>query len=411
MRSGRYFVRAGVVCVCTVSLGCGGSDVIEPDGGGARATPTILATMSNGPVAERFTAELWVQENTAYTSTWGSRTVNGVQNRGNAIKIWDVTAAVPVLVDSIIVADASTLSDVQATDDGRYLVVSTEPVPGAILIYDIANPRKPVLLSRFNNIETNNGVHTAEVQPVNGRLYAFLSVDSRGSDRARLVIVDITNPAAPAMVLTRVMGNPFIHDVFVRDGILMTALWNDGIAIFDIGGGGKGGSVSDPVQLGSTTIVGGRAHNIYWYRDPSTGSRRFAVVGEEGPGSVGASSSGDVHVVDVADFANPREVAYYNVPGGGTHNFSVDVSRGILYAAYYSAGVRALNMRGDLATCTAAQKALDGRCNLGLMDREVGRWPPVGTSVFIWGVHFTGGRLYASDMLNGLWRIAPVPAS
>ena len=61
----------------------------------------------------------------------------------------------------------------------------------------------------------------------------------------------------------------------------MTALWTDGIAIFDIGGGGKGGTAANPVQLGSTTIVGGKAHNIFWYRDPSNGSKRFAMVGEE----------------------------------------------------------------------------------------------------------------------------------
>ena len=399
-----YIARSCVVAVTLFALGCGGPDSVSPDNVGPRKPPFDLVTLGQGVVADRVTAEVWVQGNTAYTSTWGSRTVNGVQDRGTAIKIWDVTAAAPVLVDSIIVANATTLGDVQVTDDGKYLVVATEPVPGAIVIYDLQNPRKPVLVSRFNNADTNNGVHTAEVQPVNGRLYAFLSVDPRGSDKARLVIVDITNPAAPVMVLSRIMGNPTIHDVFVRDGILMTALWNDGIAIFDIGGGGKGGTVANPVQLGSTTIVGGKAHNIFWYRDPSNGSKRFAMVGEEGPGSVGGgSSSGDVHVVDVADFANPREVAFYNVHGGGTHNFSADESRGILYAAYYNAGVRALNIRGDMATCTASQKAADGRCDLARMQRELGKWPPAGgTPVFIWGVQFTNGQLYASDMLNGL---------
>ena len=417
MTTGKWVVRAPYVarsCVVAISLfglGCGGPDAVDPGGRNVDLPPFDLVTLGQGVVADRVTAEVWVQGNTAYTSTWGSRTVNGVQNRGNAIKIWDVTAVAPVLVDSIIVASATTLGDVQVTDDGKYLVVATEPVPGAIVIYDLQNPRKPVLVSRFNNPDTNNGVHTAEVQPVNGRLYAFLSVDPRGSDKARLVIVDITNPAAPVMVLSRIMGNPTIHDVFVRDGILMTALWNDGIAIFDIGGGGKGGTIANPVQLGSTTIVGGKAHNIFWYRDPSNGNKRFAMVGEEGPGSVGGSSSGDVHVVDVADFANPREVAFYNVQGGGTHNFSADESRGILYAAYYNAGVRALNIRGDMATCTASQKAADGRCDLARMQRELGKWPPAGGSpVFVWGVQFTNGQLYASDMLNGLWRIAPVPA-
>lgn len=29
---------------------------------------------------------------------------------------------------------------------------------------------------------------------------------------------------------------------------------------------------------------------------------------------------------------------------------------------------------------------------------------------YMWGVHFTGGRLYASDMVNGLWKLSTVPA-
>ena len=92
------------------------------------------------------------------------------------------------------------------------------------------------------------------------------------------------------------------------------------------------------------------------------------------------------------------------------HNFSADEASGVLYAAYYNGGVRALNMRGDLAGCTANQKAPDGRCDLTKMGREVGAGPAgVSTPFFIWGVHYTDGKLYASDMLNGLWRLSAVP--
>ena len=45
------------------------------------------------------------------------------------------------------------------------------------------------------------------------------------------------------------------------------------------------------------------------------------------------------------------------------------------------------------------------------MNRELARGP-VGLSVpiYVWGVHFGDGRLYASDMLNGLFRLSTVPA-
>ena len=369
-----------------------------------------LVSEGQGIVADRYTAELWVRGTTAYTTTWGTRTVGDVQARGNAVKIWDVSGVSPVLVDSLIIAEAATLGDIEATADGRYLVVATEPA-GSIVIYDLQNPRKPALITRFTNSDIANGVHTAEVQEVDGKQYAFLCIDARGAERARLVIVDISNPAVPVMVLSRIMGSPSVHDVFVADGILMAALWNDGVSIFDIGGGGRGGTVSNPIELGNVRTIGGKAHNIFWYRDPVTASRRFALVGEEGPGSVPTSSVGDIHVLDVSNLSSPHEVAFYSVAGAGSHNFSADEGRGILYAAYYNAGVRALDIRGDLGTCTDSQKAPDGRCDLTKMNRELAKGP-VGLSfpVYIWGVHFSDGRLYASDMLSGLFRLSTVPA-
>ncbi len=397
-------VSAALMVVAVMACSDGSGPGTDDD------TPIVLATLARGDVAERFTAELWVRGNTAYTSTWGNRTTSGQLNTGNAVKIWDVSGSTPQLVDSLIVSNATTLDDLQVTDDGKYLVVATEPV-GSLVIYDLANPRKPVQVSRFANANTTKGVHTAEVQTVNGRLYAFLCIDPRDGEKARLTIVDITNPAAPAMVFSQVMGTPFVHDVFVRDGILMTALWNDGVTIWDIGGGSKGGSPANPVPLGNTTIVGGKAHNIFWYRDPQTGSRRYAIVGEEGPGTIGSSSVGDVHVLDVSDFSKPVEVAFLNVAGAGVHNFSADEARGILYAAYYNGGVYALNIRGDLGNCSASERSGDGRCDLAKMNRVAGKALTMETlPVYVWGVHYANGRLYASDMLNGLWSIAPVPS-
>jgi len=372
-------------------------------------TPFDLAVLGRGVVDERFTGELWVRGNTAYTTSWGNRTLLGQQTRGNAVKIWDVSNNTPVLVDSLIIDGAITLGDIQATNDGRYLIVATETA-GSIAIYSLQNPRRPSLITRYTSPDIANGVHTSEIQPVGGKLYAFLCIDPRNGAPARLVIVDITNPASPTQVFSQAMGSPFVHDVFVRDGILMTALWNDGIAIFDIGGGGKGGTPANPVKLGGTSIVNGRAHNIFWFRDGVTGLKRFALVGEEGPGTIGSSSVGDVHVVDVTDLTNPKEVGFYNVPGAGVHNFSVDEDRGILYAAYYNGGVRALSIRGDLGTCTTEQKAGDGRCDLRKMNRELAKGP-VGLTfpVYVWGVQFIDGKLYASDMLNGLFRLSTVP--
>ena len=388
---------SGTVAAVLSIVACLQNDLVLPP---TNSPP--LALLGHGAVGERFTGEVWVRGNVAYTTTWGNR-----QAPGNAIKIWDVTGDAPALVDSVIVPNASTLGDIQASDDGSLLIVATEFVPGSIMIYSLADPVKPQLITRYNTALTNPGVHTATVERVNGTLYAFLCIDPGGGSQARLVIVDLSDPAAPTQVFTAVMGVPYVHDVFVRDGILMTALWNDGLWLWDIGGGGSG-SISNPVALGNVGTVGGKAHNVWWYHNAVTGEKRFAFVGEEGPGSIGSTSTGDIHVVDVSDLTAPREVAFYHIDGAGTHNFSVDEAQGILYAAYYNGGVRAIDIRGDLSSCDPANKSSDGRCDLARMGRELAHWIGDGQQqVYIWGVQLLSGRVYASDMLNGLWKLTP----
>lgn len=80
------------------------------------------------------------------------------------------------------------------------------------------------------------------------------------------------------------------------------------------------------------------------------GGARYAIVGEEGPGALG-TSQGDVHAVVVSSRSAMREVAIFRVGSTCTDNFWVDEAGGVLRAAYYDAGVRALEVRGDLSCC------------------------------------------------------------
>ena len=382
--------------------------------GQSSTTPPRLAISGCGLVASRFTAEVAVHGQYAYTTTWGTRAAPG-----NLINVWDVSGNNPVLVDSVLVSDASTLGDVAVSDDGRLLIVATERIDGSLVIFDLADPRRPRQIARLATPETYNGVHTAEVGRIGGVLHAVLAVDPLSNGplpASKVVIVDLAVPANPRQVFVKSVSSAaqFVHDSFLRDGILFVALWNQGVEIWDVGGAGRGGSASAPVVLGSVVTLGANVHNVWWFHDPTTGSRRFAFVGQEsGPAQIGVSSTGDIHVVDVSDFANPREVAFFHVDGAGTHNFSMDESRGILYAAYYNGGVRALDVRGDLSSCSASQQVTTGgmtRCNLGLMGREVGRGLADGSpQTYVWGVQLANGALFASDMLNGLWKLRTVP--
>lgn len=408
----------GTLLVLALGAACGG------DGGSSGATEPIVT--GNCPAAAgttpgnamtvvgcgnfkpaRTSAEIFVRGNTAYTTTWGNATA-----AGSVFYVWDVAGDVPTLVDSVKVNNARTLGDIAVSDDGGWLIVATEAT-GSLAIYSLANPRQPQLVTQYTSAETNAGVHTAEIGRVNGKLYGFLCIDP-GASPARIVIADLSNPASPQPVYSQIIGTPYVHDTFVRDGLLFLGLWNAGVAIWDIGGGGKGGTPAAPVELGRLQTANGEVHNIWWFKDPGTGSAKYAFVGEEGPGSLGVSSLGDIHVVDVTNMESPREVAFYTVPGAGTHNFSMDEASGILYAAYYNGGVRALDVRGDLGTCPDAQKSTPRNqavpiCDLGKMGRELA----VGLKdranpVFIWGVQYLGGSVYASDMLNGIWKLRAV---
>lgn len=366
-----------------------------------------IPVLGRGAVGERITAEVNARGSHAYTSSWGTRDTPAGPVRGNAVKVWNVAGNAPVLVDSIVLepapgvtAPVRTTGDVQVTDDGALLGIATEATGGSLALYSLADPARPTLVSRYHSANTDPGVHTAELARVKGTLYAFLSIDPGVGAPAKLVVLDLRIPSAPVEVLVRTLGNPYLHDVFVRDSLLFTAEWNNGMSIWDIGGS-RGGSPANPILISNVRTVGGEVHNLWWVHDPVGASRRYVFVGEEGPASIPASSSGDIHVVDITDITAPREVAFYSLPGAGTHNFSVDEASGVLYAAYYNGGVRAIDVRGDLGQC-AAQHRVQGRCDLRLERRELGRALDDGTS-YIWGVHQVGNRVYASDMLQGLW--------
>jgi hypothetical protein len=319
-----------------------------------------------------------------------------------------VSGNTPTLVDSAIVTGATTLGDVAVSDDGSLLIVATERTGGSIVVFDLADPRHPRQIARFTNANTDPGVHTAEIGRVNGKLYGFLSIDPLSTVPARLVIVDLSTPTAPREVFTKVTGSPFVHDTFVRDGLLFVALWDAGMEIWDLGGCGTGASPESPRVIGGVQTLDGQVHNIWWYHD-SNGSKRYAFVGQEGFGSIGSSSRGDIHVVDISDPTAPREVAFYRVEGAGTHNFSVDEVHGVLYAAYYNGGVRAIDIRGDLGSCAVTQQVTTGsltRCDLRQMGRELAvGLVELNRSIYIWGVQYLNGDVYASDMLNGIWKL------
>lgn len=203
---------------------------------------------------------------------------------------------------------------------------------------------------------------------------------------------------APTLVATvAVPANYGLHDTYVRDGLAFLCAWNTGVQIYDVGNGVAAGTPASPQLVGTalttTSGLAGRfAHNAWWFHNPATSQQKYLFVGQEGSGQIGASASGDIHVVDVSNLAAPVEVATYHLNGAGAHNFWMDEAAQVLYAAYYNGGVVALDVSGTLSG--------------DLASRELARLAPGGAgNTYTWGVMQSGGSLYAVDMLSGLWQL------
>ena len=139
-------------------------------------------------------------------------------------------------------------------------------------------------------------------------------------------------------------------------------------------------------------------------------TKRFAFVGEEAPGSIGSSSRGDIHVVDVSDLRAARSrvlpsrrCGHPQFLGRRDERRSL---RGLLQRR--SSGDRRPRRPRDLLANQQATDAASGlvRCDLRLMGRELSLGlTDLNRNVYVWGVQYLNGNVYASDMLNGIWKL------
>jgi hypothetical protein len=378
--------------------GLSGSPAVFTGTAMSEAVGVTLSIAGGGNnVPERYSSDLWVHGNYAYTGTWGFRT-----QQGNVLKVWNLDASgAPTLASSVTIPEIATVSDVQVTDDGQTLVLSGEfGVDGGIYLYGLSDPAHPAFLGSAT--VGSRGFHTVSLATINGRRYAFGAMNPGFSgdeteDKPALMIYDVTEPNRPSLARREpIEDNYGIHDTFVRDGLAFVFAWDEGVIIYDVGNGMRGGSPSSPVEVSrlitSANDAGSPAvHNGWWFHNPVTNERRYLFIGQEGPGVIGSHSSGDIHVVDVSDLAHPREVAFFHMDGAGTHNFWMDEARQVLYAAYYNGGVVALDVSGSLSG--------------DLSNRLLSQVRPGGSRTFTWGVQLANGSLYAIDMVTGLWQL------
>ncbi len=353
-----------------------------------------------GSVSDKHTSDFWVWEGVdgedyAVTGTWGAD--------GKAY-FWKVTDPASIqLIDSIQV-DARTVNDVKISEDGRTCVISREGASNrknGIVIFDVSNPSEVLEISTFTEGLTG-GVHNLYIYK--DHVYAL-------SNSQRYDVISIKDPAKPVKVGKFELDNPSraIHDVWIEDGIAYSSNWNDGVVMVDVGNGIAGGSPEKPVEISRSKVEGDANHSAFPFHSKSTG-KFFVVAGDEifpitAMDDMAALKpivpAGYLHFMDFSDPDNPREVARYEVPEAGSHNFWVEDD--LLYIGYYTGGLRIVDISGELMG------------DLYKQGREVAHFLPMDRNGYIpnvpmvWGAQPHKGHIFFSDFNSGLWAAKLTP--
>ena len=348
-----------------------------------------INNVGNGLVNDKHTSDFWVFEGVdgrdyAVTGTWGAD--------GKAY-FWDVSNPSKIKKIDSIQVDARTVNDVKVSQDGKICVISREGASNrknGIIIIDVTNPKDVKIISEYTKNLTG-GVHNVFID--NNHIYAL-------SNGERYYIINIDNPNKPIQVGMFEVGKEgqAIHDVWIENGIAYSSNWRDGVYLVDVGNGIAGGSPSNPVPFGDYSYDSGAHHATFPYKSKSTG-KFYTVLGDEifpkGVNPNGTNeTAGFLHFVDFTDTKNPVEVAKYELPTHGSHNFWIEDD--LLYVAMYTGGLRVVDLSGDLLG------------DLYKQGREIGyilTGNPNGyipNDTMVWGAQLYKGHIFYSDFNSGI---------
>lgn len=357
-----------------------------------------IEVVGHGEVFDVHTSDLWVWEGVdgrdyAITGTWGA---------SGDTYFWDVTDPANITPIDTVRVDARTVNDVKISEDGTIGVITREGASdrkNGMVVLDVSNPRDVKILSEYNEGLTG-GVHNAFIYE--DHVYAV-------NNGRRYDIINIEDPANPVTVGRFELETPghSIHDVWIEDGIAYSSNWRDGVVAVDIGSrdselADAGGSPENPVMLGSYSYPSGRNHAAFPFKSQSTGDF-YVIAGDESfpyglpTRNNPVAAAGWIHFVKFDGWDQPKEVARYQVPEAGTHNFWVVGD--VLYVAYYNGGLRIVDISGELMG------------NLYDQGREIAKFEPthadaiVPNAPFTWGPQPYKGHIFISDWNSGLWSI------
>ncbi len=351
----------------------------------ARIEEAELVRVGRGAAAEHHSGDTWVFEGVdgrdyAYVGTY----------MYDWMKVWDVTdPAAPVLTDSVQL-DARRINDVKIHGSNRLGILTREGASdrrNGIVVLDLSDPAHPSIISEYKRT-VPGGVHNVWIE--GDLVYA---VHNGTSD---IHIIDISDPAAPDEVGRWGMpesDHKSLHDVIVQDGYAYLSYWDDGAVTLDVGAGTHGGTPTEPAFVSRYRYPAGNTHTAWR-------AGRYLFVGDEifpddWDADAPIEARGYIHVLDMADMNNPVEVARYEVPEAGAHNIWVEGDR--LYVGYYQAGLRVVDISGELRGDLYRQGREIAILKTTDAQSTVPNWG------MTWGAQIHKGHIFTSDLNSGLW--------
>jgi uncharacterized protein YjdB len=371
-----------------------------------------VEVVSHTPMPDLQMSEEWIIGHHAYLATIADK-----------VFVYDIAdPANPKLLDTLKV-DARIINDISTTPDEKIGVFTREGASNrknGIVFLDTSDASHLKVLSEYTATVTG-GVHSAYIDGHD----VYLTDDATGSMRVidfqdvkhpkEVARWEAQNPTAVSMETKHgtVTSGRYLHDLQVKDGLAYLAYWRDGLIILDVGNGMAGGSPENPKLVsqyhfnhyelyGDGWLAG--SHSVFRYKN-------YLFVGDEVFPAIFELDDRDripvraiCHVMDVSDIKHPREVAQYEVPEGGSHNFWA--ANDMLYEGYYSGGARVLDISGEL------------RGDLYRQGREIARfWTGDAKGYrpnlpFVWGGQpcsvtcdspLLNSLIYFNDIHSGLW--------
>jgi hypothetical protein len=396
----------------TVSASAGGYSAQKTIKVVQRDVSKKIKLVGHGLITDVLTSDLWIWpgigkhkgKDFAVTGTWGSN--------GEAY-FWDVTDPANMKIIDTVTVDARTVNDVKISEDGRVGVMTREGASdrkNGFVILDVSDPYNVTISAAYND-DMTGGVHNAFIYE--NHIYAV-------NNGRKYDIINIDNPKKPFRVGVYELDSPghSIHDVWIEDGIAYSSNWADGVHAVDIGGlkfdeknrsgkqfnpllakAGKG-SPSNPIRIADLKDPNGHNHAAFPFKSQST-DKFYIVGGDEWfpwryPGKPRPyQPRGGFHFLDFTDIENPKEEAVYTITEAGSHNHWIQGDT--LIAAYYNAGLRIIDISGDLLGDLYRQSR---EIAFYMSSHPEGRIP---NSTNVWGAIPYKGYIYFTDMYSGLY--------